>query len=109
MDAAMSRLVTRILILALIIGAPRPRTFRDRQGICQAQCSGLSLPPRWRVLLRLHCILVTGFGESFLGSLPSGRAALSLSSRLWIRRTALTRILEKRPPLSCSGRLLLVR
>src|SRR5260370_33886909 len=87
MDAAMSRLVTRILILALIIGAPRPRTFRDRRGICQAQCSGLSLPPRWRVLLRPHCILVTGCGESFLGSLPSGRAAPSLSSRFLLLRT----------------------
>src|SRR5260370_10468823 len=87
MDAATVRLGTRILILALIIGAPRPRTFQDRQGICPDQCSGLSLPPRLRVLLRLHCILVTGFGESFLGSLPSGRAALSLSSRFLPPRT----------------------
>src|SRR5437667_210433 len=75
MDSAIARLATRIRILALIMRAPRPTTFRDRQGVRPARYSGLSLPRRLRVLPRLHHILVIGFGESFRGLLLSGRAA----------------------------------
>src|SRR5436853_7500502 len=67
--------------------APRPTTFRDRQGVRPARYSGLSLPRRLRVLPRLLHILVIDFGESFRGLLLSGRAALLPSSRLLLHRT----------------------
>src|SRR5207244_10345907 len=68
--------------------APRPTTFRDRQGVRRARYSGLSLPRRLRVLPRLHHILVIGFGESFRGLLLSGRAAPLLSLRFLLPRPA---------------------